>query len=140
MPLNILLIDDSPTFLRSLRQFLTSLPDTCVVGEGHDGCDALGLVAQLQPHVVLMDIAMPLVSGFDAARQLLGMAQPPQVVFLSLTDSAVYRDKAQKLGAAGFVCKADLIDALPALLTRLVSHAGAVRRNDPTWLDANLPI
>ena len=97
MPLNILLVDDSPTFLRSLRQFLASLPNTQVVGECYDGYDALAQVSHLRPHVVLMDIAMPLVSGFDAARQLLGLAQPPQVVFLSLTDSAVYRDKARKL-------------------------------------------
>ena len=140
MPLNILLIDDSPTFLRSLRQFLVSLPDTYVLGECHDGYDALTQVTQLRPHVVLMDIAMPLVNGFDAARQLRGMAHAPQVVFLSLTDSVVYRDKAHKLGAAGFVCKADLLADLPPLLTRLVAQGFASRRDRLTWFDGHRPI
>jgi len=118
MALKVLLVDDSPSFLTAVQMFLGTLPNVQVVGLAHDGHQALIEAKRLQPDLVLLDIAMPEMSGFEVAQALRSCPQLPRVVFLSLHDNSTYRAMAQAYGAAGFVSKADFgVELIPLLLS-----------------------
>jgi DNA-binding NarL/FixJ family response regulator len=119
--IKILLVDDNRTFLSAVRNFLAMVPDVEVVAEAFDGAMALQQAAQYRPDLVLMDIAMPGMSGLEAASAMKAFARPPQIVFLSMHDDAYYRDAARELGALGFVGKSEFVDDLIPLITGLVS-------------------
>ncbi|WP_296442661.1 response regulator [Rhodoferax sp. UBA5149] len=119
MTIKILLADDSQTFVTAVRKFLDMLPGTEVVGQAHDGREALSKAGQLAPDLVLLDISMPELNGLEVARHMRSWPQPPHVVFLSMHDSVDYRAAAQELGAAGFVGKTDFVVDLPPIIERL---------------------
>lgn len=119
MTIKILLADDNRTFVSAVRKFLDILPGTEVVGQAHDGRAALTKASQLAPDLVLLDINMPELNGLEVARHMRSWPQPPHLVFLSMHDSVDYRAAALKLGAAGFVGKADFVVDLPPIIERL---------------------
>lgn len=119
MTIKILLADDSHTFVTAVRKFLDILPGTEVVGQAHDGREALSKAGQLAPDLVLLDISMPELNGLEVARCMRSWPQQPHVVFLSMHDSVDYRAAAHELGAAGFVGKADFVVDLPPIIERL---------------------
>ena len=84
MTIRVLLVDDNPTFLAAVRQFLSALPATEVAGEAHNGREALELAASLGPDLVLLDIGMPEINGLEAARRMHLWQDPPLIVFLSM--------------------------------------------------------
>jgi len=122
MTTKILLVDDNQTFLSSLRLFLGMLPDVEVVGEAYDGRDALMKAIDLKPDLTLLDIALPEMNGLEVARRLQTLPQPPSVVFLSIHDDDDYRDAASRLGAAGYVSKADFVTELFPIMTRMAGE------------------
>ena len=76
-----------------------------MVGEAEDGRQAVQLTRELRPSVVVMDISMPLLNGFEATRQILKVVPATKVLFLSMYSDAGYIEEAAKLGAAGYVLK-----------------------------------
>ena len=116
MMIRVLLADDNPTFLAAVRQFLSALPGTEVVGEAHNGREAMELAAGLHPDLVLLDIGMPELNGLEAARRMQQWQAPPFIVFLSMHNGQAYRDAARQVGAAGFISKADFVDELPRMI------------------------
>lgn len=119
MTLKILLADDNKTFVTAVNQFLDMLPGAEVVGLAYDGHEALTKADELQPDLVLLDIAMPGLNGLEVARRLHAWPHPPHIVFLSIHDSAAYRDAAHELGAKGYVGKADFVVELLPIIERL---------------------
>ncbi len=87
-------------------------PDIEVAGEVASGEEALALVQQLQPDVVLMDVKMPGMDGITATREVRAITPSSAVVILSLYDNAHLKAEAQAAGAAAFVSKHEGIDAL----------------------------
>lgn len=128
MTVKILLVDDNPTFLGAVWQLLDMLPGVEVIGEAHDGREALVKAAELKPDLILLDVAMPEMSGVAVALRMKTWAQAPRIVFLSMHDNAAYREAAHNLGALGFVGKADLVDGLLPILERLVADDVAPAR------------
>ncbi|GAB4218446.1 MAG: hypothetical protein Fur007_24310 [Rhodoferax sp.] len=126
MPLRILLVDDSPTFLASVKKFLAIQPQTQVVGEAYDGHQALQLAARVHPDLVLLDIVMPGPNGLDVARQLKTWAVAPHILFLSMHDNDSYRQAAKALGALGLVGKANFVADLLPILEALPNHTPEV--------------
>ena len=118
MPLKILLVDDNPTYVTAVRQFLDRLPGAVVTGQAGDGKAALSLVRESPPDVVLLDIAMPGMNGLELARALQVLPVPPRIVFLSMHDNQEYRAAAHDLGA-GFVSKSDFVAQLIPTLHRM---------------------
>lgn len=116
MSLRIYLVDDNPTFLRAVAGFLVDMRDVEVIGQAGLGQVALKHIAALQPDVVLLDIRLPDASGIDVCRTLRSWAQPPQVVLVTLADSESYVEIARKVGALGFVNKAEFAVELPVVL------------------------
>jgi DNA-binding NarL/FixJ family response regulator len=121
MTLRILLVDDNQTFLLAVRQFLDLLPGMAVIAEAHDGLDGLSQAAELEPDLILLDIAMPGMNGLDVARRIQTWPAPPEIVFLSMHDNAAYREAALEL-ARGYVGKADFVAALLPILDRLAAE------------------
>ena len=117
----LLLVDDNLAFLTVTGQLLAQLPGFEIVGQAHDGCNAVILAATLKPDLVLMDISMPNMNGLEAARLMNGFAQPPRIIFMSMHNSPDYQSAARDLGARGFVDKGNLVAELVPLLTRLAA-------------------
>ncbi|MBA3057414.1 MAG: response regulator transcription factor [Gammaproteobacteria bacterium] len=123
--IKILLVDDNPTFLAAVIKYLAMLPDAQVVAQAHDGHEALAQATQCQPDLVLLDIMMPGMNGLEVATVMQSWPQPPQIVFLSMHDTAAYRLAAQELGVLGFVSKTNFVLDLLPLIARLVAAGGA---------------
>jgi DNA-binding NarL/FixJ family response regulator len=114
---SVLLVDDSPIFLEHLRAWLSRQDGVDIVGCARSGAEAVALASELQPEVVLMDVAMPEMSGFQAARHLKLLANAPAVLILTLEPA--YRAAAVAAGAEGFLCKSNFEDELLPMLRRL---------------------
>lgn len=111
------LIADDHTIVRSgVRLLLEAEPDIDVVGEALDGGEAMELVETLQPDVVLMDIAMPVMDGLEATRRIKNLFPQIQVLVLTMHRSDEYFFELIKAGASGYVLKgaktAELIEAV----------------------------
>ena len=97
--------DDHPLFRAALRQMLSEWPDLVVVGEAADGWQTVELCRRLRPKLVLMDLQMPRMDGFEATREIKG--ESPSTVVLVLTASAEpdHLLEALKAGASGYILK-----------------------------------
>ena len=116
--ITVLLADDHPILREGLRSILKDESDIEVAGEAEDGRQAVQLTRKLRPNVVVMDISMPLLNGFEATRQILKVVPATKVLFLSMHDDSEYIKQAAKLGAAGYVLKGAGLQIL----------AGAIRK------------
>lgn len=117
-PLSVLLVDDNPTFLRIATRFLTEYSDGAlnVVGVAHGGEEALTLARELEPEIVLIDLAMPDLPGLEVIPQLRNLVPHTKIIVLTLLDTEGYRRAATDAGANAFVPKASLsTDLLPTI-------------------------
>jgi DNA-binding NarL/FixJ family response regulator len=116
MSRTVLIVDDHPSFRASARAVLES-GEFEVVGEAADGASALDAVRRLQPDVILLDVQLPDMEGFDVCDELEIDGRPPTIVLVSSRDSADYGNLIAASCARGFLPKAELSsEALAALL------------------------
>ncbi len=111
----VLVEDDHPAFLSVARQLLTS-EGLDVVGTAANGLDAVIAATALHPDVVLLDIQLPDIDGFEVARRLLELEPPPAVVLTSSRDAEDYGPRLQHAAARGFIGKSELSGARIAAL------------------------
>jgi len=122
--IRLLVVDDDPLVRSALALMLGGQPDVEVVGEAVDGKEALRLVEELQPSVVLMDIRMPRMSGLQATRALHEGPDPPHVIVLTTFDADDHVVEALAAGADGFLLK----DTAPPVILEAIR---AVADGDP---------
>jgi len=103
--IRLLLADDHTLFRQGIRNLLSNEPDLEVAGEAADAGEAIPLAAELRPDIVLMDIGMPGVSSFDAARQIIRNRPETKVLFLTMYDDEDYLVEAMEVGAGGYLLK-----------------------------------
>jgi DNA-binding NarL/FixJ family response regulator len=103
--IKVLLADDHTIVRKGLLSLLLNQEDIEVVGEAQDGRGALKLVEQLQPHVVVMDITMPLLNGLEATRQIKHHWPEIQVVILTVHTAEEYIFQILQAGASGYIVK-----------------------------------
>jgi DNA-binding NarL/FixJ family response regulator len=110
----VLLADDHPLLLAAIRRLLA--PEFEIVGEAHNGEEAVRMARDLRPDVVVTDLAMPRQGGLEAIRQMRAHGSAPTVVVLTvLADSAVV-DAAVEAGARAYVLKSQAgVALLPAI-------------------------
>jgi DNA-binding NarL/FixJ family response regulator len=113
--IRILLVDDQPTVRHGLRLHLSCEADIAIAGEAGDGDTAIEMTRSLQPDVVVLDISMPGMDGYEAARRIRAMGNV-SIVMLSLRDDPACRAKAADAGADAFVSKHEPADQLTAAI------------------------
>ena len=138
-PITVLLAEDHAIVRGGFRSLLKHERDIKVVGEAETGRQAVAMVKKLRPAVVVMDIAMPLLNGLEATRQIRKDIPDTKVLILSAHGDDTYVEQVVKLGAAGFLLKQTSSDNLarairevyqgktffsPAISKRLAGRAG----------------
>ena len=103
--ISILLADDHPVVRRGLRALLEAVPDFRVAGETGDGLEAVRLVEELRPQVLVLDLMMPGVGGLEVARQVNLRFPTTKVVILSMHANEAYVLEALRNGASAYVLK-----------------------------------
>jgi two-component system nitrate/nitrite response regulator NarL len=120
--IDVLIADDHSLFAEALQAILGTDKRFKVVGLARDGKEAVTLASSLQPDVVLMDISMPVMDGFEATRRLRDQDGDICVLMLTGSNARVDVDKARSAGASGYVTKdriaAELIDAILEVVSR----------------------
>ncbi|GGO77606.1 response regulator [Nocardioides deserti] len=114
----ILLADDHTLVRRGVRLILDAEPDLEVVAEAGDGAEAVAALRETEVDLVVLDIAMPRMTGLQAAREISRRPHPPKMLMLSMHDNEQYFFEALKAGASGYVLKSvadeDLVGACRA--------------------------
>ena len=112
MSVRVLLADDQPLMLVGLTILIGDTDDLEVAGQAGDGREAVRLVRELRPDVVVMDIRMPGMDGIEATRQATAEPDPPKVLVLTTFDDDEYVYGALRAGASGFLLKSMALDAI----------------------------
>lgn len=119
-PIRILLADDHALVRRGVRLILDSNPDLTVVAEAADGAEAVEQAQATTPDLAILDIAMPRMTGLQAARELSRSMPRLRILMLTMYDNEQYFFEALRVGAAGYVLKSaadrDLVEACRAAL------------------------
>jgi DNA-binding NarL/FixJ family response regulator len=110
--IRILIADDHGIVRTGLKLLFEKLPDMKVVGEAAEGHEAVRLAAELDPDIVIMDIAMPLLNGIDAAAQIIRQDSRRGVIILSMHADESYILRALDAGARGYLLKDNADDDL----------------------------
>ena len=119
-PIRILIVDDQPRARKSVKALLSTWQGVGEIHEAGNGREAVQLVRELQPDVVLMDVRMPEVDGLEATVKI--KALWPQVKVVVLSMHLEYRDEALAAGADAFVGKGEPADRLLAVLSAAVDE------------------
>jgi DNA-binding NarL/FixJ family response regulator len=120
--IRVLIADDHRLFAQALEAILATDERIEVAGHARDGREAVELARTLRPHVILMDIAMPIMDGFQATKHILSESPNASVLMLTGSNARTDVDRARKSGAAGYVTKdriaGELIDAIVEVVSR----------------------
>jgi DNA-binding NarL/FixJ family response regulator len=116
-PIRVVIADDQALFREGLRTLLSTRPEVEVVGEAADGGEALNLVERLEPHVVLMDLRMPVMDGIQATAHIRDRWPSIPVLVLTTFDDDASLFGALRAGAAGYLLKDVSSETLMAALT-----------------------
>ncbi|MFF0475382.1 response regulator [Streptomyces sp. NPDC004284] len=125
MPVRVVLADDQPLIRAGLVMVITDVPDVEVVGEAGNGAEAVQLVRDLHPDVVVMDIRMPGMDGIEATRMITKDVGAPHVVVLTTFDDDDNVYNALRAGASGFLVKDMALDDIIAAV-RVVAAGDAL--------------
>ncbi len=121
---NILLADDHPIVHEGLRALIEAEPDLAVIAEADNGLEAIRLTLSLRPNVVLVDLAMPGLSGLEVTRQVKQRFPNIRVIILSMHDNEGYVLEALRNGASGYVLKESSVKEV----TKAIREVAAGRR------------
>jgi NarL family two-component system response regulator LiaR len=137
--IKVLIADDHALFREGTRNLIDQEKDMKVIGEASDGEEAVKLVTELKPHVILMDIAMPIVNGIEATKQIKARFPKTAVLILTAYDNDQYIVALLEAGAAGYLLKdvsgRNLVNAIravfageailhPSIASKVFSHFG----------------
>jgi DNA-binding NarL/FixJ family response regulator len=113
-PVRVLVVEDFEPFRKLIRAILAEQPGLQIIAEVSDGLDAVQKAAELKPHLSILDIGLPFLNGFDAARLIRRLAPDSRILFVSQESSPAIVQEAMNLGVSGYVLKTRLA---PDLLT-----------------------
>ena len=144
-PITVLLAEDHKVVRQGLRMLLDSESDIRIVGEATNGRQAVDMAVDLRPSVVVLDIAMPVLNGLEAARQIHEAAPESKVLILSAHSDDAYVESVTASGASGYLVKQasaqDLVEAIRDVHQGRTHFSPAIarrhRRLHPKRIDRN---
>lgn len=119
--LRLLLVEDNAVFRRTIEAHLRRHRPWTIVASVDNGESALATLRAKPVDVVVLDISLPGLTGFEIAEQIQQLPRPVPFVFLTLHDIGAYRQQARALGAAGYVTKDEFVSRLMPLLDLLAA-------------------
>ena len=128
----ILLVDDYPPVRRIVREIIEAQLDLQVVGEFNDGLELLKHLKSEPAHLILMDISMPNLGGFEATLKIKENYPEVKVLILTMHKSKMYLERAMALGAEGYLLKEEMDE-------QLLSAINSLRRGE-TFISPRLSI
>jgi two-component system, NarL family, nitrate/nitrite response regulator NarL len=117
--LRVVLADDHEVMRKGLRSLLNGQSRWNVCGEAQNGQEALDLVLELQPDLIVLDISMPVMNGLQAAAKIRKASPATKIVILSTHDSPQVKSAALEAGAHAFVTKSETADQLVRVIEEL---------------------
>ena len=117
-PLRILVVDDFAPFRESLSSFFLDHKSLTIVGEAADGEAAIEMAFQLTPHVIIMDVKMPRMSGIEATRRIKRFLPGVHVIGVSTLDDTLIKESMKVAGSSHFVTK-DCAHTLPDVISSI---------------------
>jgi DNA-binding NarL/FixJ family response regulator len=118
--ISVLLVDDHSLVRRGFRRILEDAPDIAVVGEASDGAEAIRLAAELRPRLIVMDCALPGMSGLDATRRILQKFPETAILMLSMHSEDTWVHQALDAGARGYILKSAVDMELVTAIRRVI--------------------
>jgi DNA-binding NarL/FixJ family response regulator len=119
----VVIADDHPIMRVGIRQILERCPDIRVIGEAENGKEALGLVEELTPDVLILDINMPVMGGIEALEILQRQKPEVNIIILSAYDDRCFISETCAMGARGYYLK----EEAPAVIVDAVLEAAEAR-------------
>ncbi len=110
--INVLIVDDHDLVRTGIKHMLDDVSGIKVVGEARSGEEALQLARKVAPHVVLMDVKMPGMGGFEATRKLLRLDPDVKVLVVTICNNDLYPARLFQVGAAGYLTKGASMDEM----------------------------
>ena len=121
-PLRVLIADDHRLFAEALEAILATDARIEVVGQAADGEEAIELARSLDPDVVLMDVSMPVLDGFEATREIRAASEDVRVLMLTGSNSRDDVDRSREAGASGYVTKDRIASELVATIVEVTKR------------------
>ena len=118
----VLIVDDHAVIRRGVQGILSTYPEWDLCGEADNGQDAIRLAGELRPEVVIMDVSMPGMNGFEATRIIHSVLPEVKVLLLTLHSSTEFVRSAFHSGARGYVLKSDAESELVRALNVVVGE------------------
>jgi len=115
-PVRVLIADDHRLFAEALEAILGADDRIEIAGQASDGGEAVELARSLEPDIVLMDVSMPVLDGFEATREIRAESDDVQILMLTGSNSRADVDRSREVGASGYVTKdriaSELVEAI----------------------------
>jgi len=131
----ILLVDDHAVVREGYRRLLAEVPGISVVGDAGSAAQAYERARSLRPDVVVMDIALPGISGIEATRRMLRDQPNLRILMFSMYDDAIYASRALEAGALGYLSKA----SAPEVLVQAMNLARSATQPGKSGIEALTP-
>jgi DNA-binding NarL/FixJ family response regulator len=133
MSVTILIVDDHEVVREGVRTIINrARPQWEICGEASNGQEAIDTTMRLRPDIILLDITMPVLNGFDAATRISGLGLTSQILIFTMHESGELAHDARRVGARGYVTKSDaarhLVRAIETLLSGGTFFGGPERR------------
>ena len=122
--LALLIVDDNKNFRSVLKRVMDEYPQISEVAEAGNANEMFAQIGDALPDIVIMDVSMPGMDGFDATKKLLSRHKSVKVIILTIYDTDEYRKRAKESGAMTYIVKQDVVTKLDATLNSIFRQRG----------------